>query len=177
MSDTPPFWKDKGLAELSESEWEALCDGCGRCCLNKLEDIDTGEIAFTILACALLDADSCRCSDYPNRFQRVPDCLRLTPQTVADFAWLPPTCAYRLVAEGRDLYWWHPLVSGTPETVHLAGVSVRGRVVSEEGIPVEAYEDFVADWPGTTCEIVPYSVDAPAFERGDQFNDAEGNVK
>src|SRR5262245_44245188 len=110
---------------MSPSEWEALCDGCGRCCLVKLEDADTGKCHLTPLACRLLDIGSCRCSDYANRHQRMSDCVAIDPEAVRSLPWLPPTCAYRLVAEGRDLRWWHPLISGSPETVHQAGISVR----------------------------------------------------
>ena len=113
-----PFWRTKKLAEMSAVEWESLCDGCARCCLNKLEYEDTGEIAWTDVACRLLDGDSCRCRDYRAPPERVADCVALTPENVPELDWLPPTCGYRLVAEGRDLYWWHPLVSGDPETVH-----------------------------------------------------------
>jgi len=148
MAETAPFWRRKTLEEMTDAEWESLCDGCGRCCLNKLEDWDTGRIAWTNVACRLLDGDSCKCRDYPNRFATVPDCEQLTPEVVRSISWLPPTCGYRLVGEGRDLPWWHPLVSGDPDTVHAAGVSVRGRTVSEEGIPVEALEDHVVAWPG-----------------------------
>lgn len=147
-----PFWKTKSLGELSNAEWESLCDGCGRCCLNKLEDWDTGEIHWTNLACRLFDEARCRCTDYPNRFDKVPDCIQLTPENVARRGWLPPTCAYRLVAEGNDLRWWHPLVSGDPNTVHAAGISVRGRTVPEEGLEPEDYEDFVVEWPGADPE-------------------------
>lgn len=147
-ADEPPFWRTKRLDAMSRSEWESLCDGCGRCCLNKLEDIDTGEITWTEVACRLLDDATCRCRDYRNRQKLIPDCEKLTPQSVATLTWLPPTCAYRLVHEGRDLAWWHPLVSGDPMTVHYAGISVRGRTVSEEGIPTERLEDHAVDWPG-----------------------------
>ena len=146
--DDIPFWRAKDLEEMSDAEWESLCDGCGRCCLNKIEDIDTGEILWTDVACQLLDGESCRCKDYAKRQRKVPDCVRLTPKAVRTLAWLPPTCAYRLVAEGRDLYWWHPLVSGDPKTVHQAGVSVRGRTVSEIDYPVERLEERLAAWPG-----------------------------
>ncbi len=142
-----PFWKRRSLASMSDSEWESLCDGCARCCLNKLEDEDTGEIAWTSIRCRLLDAEACRCSDYEHRSDRVPDCIRLTPRNVTTLSWLPPTCAYRLIAEGRDLYWWHPLVSGDPETVHQAGISVRGRTVGESDIPLVDWEDYIVDWP------------------------------
>lgn len=142
-----PFWRRKRLDQMSDAEWESLCDGCARCCLNKLEDWDTGEIAWTDVACRLLDERTCRCRDYDNREKSVPDCIPLKPDSIASLGWLPSTCAYRLIAEGRDLYWWHPLVSDDPETVHSAGISVRGRVTSECDIPVEAYEDRIVEWP------------------------------
>ena len=137
---------------MSKSEWESLCDGCGRCCLNKLEYADTGEIAWTDIACRLFDDGTCRCVDYPNRSRIVPDCETLTPVKVRTLSWLPNTCAYRLVAEGHDLYWWHPLVSGDPETVHLAGISARHRTRSEDDIAVEDFEDYIVDWPGEIPE-------------------------
>ena len=142
-----PFWKTKRLDEMNLAEWESLCDGCGLCCLNKLEDWDTGDVVFTSVACRLLDGESCRCKDYPNRQATVPDCIQLTPQEVNDIHWLPPTCGYRLVRDGHDLYWWHPLVSGDPDTVHAAGISARGRTVSEEEVDVDDFEDFVVEWP------------------------------
>jgi uncharacterized cysteine cluster protein YcgN (CxxCxxCC family) len=150
MNDQP-FWRTKSLEEMNAGEWEALCDGCGRCCLNKLEDADTGAIAWTDVSCRLLDSQTCRCTNYPQRQALVPDCIPLTPETVRSLSWLPPTCGYRLVAEGRDLYWWHPLLSGDPETVHAAGISVRGRCVSEvfwppESLP-EILEDRIVRWP------------------------------
>jgi uncharacterized protein len=143
------FWKTKTLEEMSDVEWESLCDGCARCCLEKLEDEDTGKIYFTHIACRLLDAGLCTCKDYEHRSDKVPDCVRLTPQNVRTLNWLPPSCGYRLVAEGRDLYWWHPLISGDPNTVHEAGVSVRGRVVaSEEEVAAADLEDHIVRWPG-----------------------------
>lgn len=142
-----PYWRTKTLEEMDEREWERLCDGCARCCLNKLEDWDTGELHFTSVACTLLDDKTCRCRQYEQRIEIVPDCVPLTPQEVRTLAWLPATCAYRLVAEGRDLYWWHPLVSGDPETVHKAGISVRGKVVSEDDVGLEDYENFLVTWP------------------------------
>jgi uncharacterized cysteine cluster protein YcgN (CxxCxxCC family) len=126
------FWKSKTLEEMSAAEWEALCDGCGKCCLTKLEDEDTGEIHWTSVACRLFDCHECRCADYAHRFEKVEDCVRLTPANVRTIPWLPATCAYRLVAEGHDLYWWHPLVSGSRETVHQAGISMRGRITAGE---------------------------------------------
>ncbi len=146
--DETPFWRRLALKDMSQAQWESLCDGCARCCLNKLEDWDTGEIYWTEVACHLLDDESCRCADYPNRSVRVPDCVPLTPENVTELTWLPPTCGYKLVGEGRDLYWWHPLVSGDPETVHYAGISVRGRTVSENEVTVEDYQDHMVDWPG-----------------------------
>ena len=149
MSDDVPFWKAKTLAEMSEAEWESLCDGCGRCCLVKLEDEDDGRIYFTDIGCRLLDGDTCRCRDYPNRSARVDDCVRLTAKNLGELNWLPPTCAYRLLANGRDLYWWHPLVSGDPETVHAAGVSVRNRVSrDEDSLPEDKLADHIVAWPG-----------------------------
>ena len=143
-----PFWRRLTLEEMSADEWESLCDGCGRCCLNKLEDEDTGVIEWTSVACRLLDLDACSCSDYPNRQVHVPDCVKLTPEKARTVPWLPPTCAYRLVAEGKELYWWHPLVSGDRETVHQAGVSVRGRSVSELDAPLVTWERHIVKWPG-----------------------------
>lgn len=148
MSDMP-FWKVKSLEEMSDDEWESLCDGCGRCCLNKLEDWETGEIAWTNIGCTLLDGTSCRCKDYENRQATVPDCIRLTTEEVRKITWLPPTCAYKLVRDGQELYWWHYLVSGDRNTVHEAGISVRGRTVPEDGIDVEDYQDYLVDWPET----------------------------
>jgi len=127
-----PFWRRKAMSEMTRAEWESLCDGCGRCCLNKL-----------------LDCQSCKCSDYAHRQAKVKDCVRLTPRNIRRLKWLPPTCAYRLVAEGKDLAWWHPLVSGDPETVHTAGISVRGRVAaSEKDVPDEKLEEYIVAWPG-----------------------------
>lgn len=141
-----PFWKAKSLSEMTRSEWESLCDGCGRCCLHKLRDDDTDEIHWTEVACRLLDTSTALCSDYANRRSKVPDCVKLTPARLKRIDWLPPSCGYRLVAEGRDLPEWHPLVSGDRATVQEAGVSVAGRVVSERR--AGALEDHVVDWPG-----------------------------
>ena len=143
-----PFWRVKTLDRMTRGEWESLCDGCGKCCLIKLEDEDTGEIAFTDVACRLLDCGTARCRDYANRFERVPDCVKVAPDNIADLAFMPDSCAYRLLAEGQDLPDWHPLVSGDPETVHLAGMSVRDRVISETEIDDDQdYVDRIVDWP------------------------------
>jgi uncharacterized cysteine cluster protein YcgN (CxxCxxCC family) len=124
------FW-EKPLGELNRSEWEALCDGCGKCCLHKLEDADTGEVHATNVACKLLDTHSARCTNYRGRRAFVPDCIRLSASNVARMTWLPSTCAYRLRSEGKPLFDWHPLISGDPESVHRAGISVRGWTISE----------------------------------------------
>ena len=137
----PGFW-NLPLRQLTPAEWEALCDGCGKCCLAKLEDEDTGEIHWTSVACRLLDAGTCRCSDYANRLAKVEDCIGLTPANVRTISWLPATCAYRLVAEGRELAWWHPLVSGSADTVHQAGISVRGRITASESELAEPEDYF-----------------------------------
>jgi len=147
-ADAPPFWRVKTLEQMTRDEWESLCDGCARCCLVKLEDVDSGEIHFTDIGCKLLDAKTCRCRDYRRRQSRVPDCVKLTPETVRSLGWLPVSCAYRRLAEGRDLAWWHPLVSGTPETVRQAGVSAAGRVsASEDDLPTEDWVDRIVKWP------------------------------
>lgn len=144
----PRFWETKRLRDLSPNEWEALCDGCGKCCLNKLEDPDTREVALTRVSCRLLDDTTCRCAQYDIRHQFVPDCIVLTAANLSENAyWMPLTCAYRLLYEGRPLYDWHPLISGDPETVHAAGVSVRGRVVPEFEIPEEDWEDHIIEEP------------------------------
>ena len=147
-----PFWQRKTLEQLSKREWESLCDGCGRCCLNKYEE-DSGEILYTDVACKLLDTQSCRCSNYRQRQKLVPDCISLTPQTMRDMSCLPPTCGYRLVQEGKNLYWWHPLVSGRAETVHEAKISVRGRVVSELGLSEAEIEVRLVRWPQTKTAV------------------------
>lgn len=138
-----PYWQRKRLDEMSHREWEQLCDGCGRCCMLKLEDEDTDEIYLTRLSCKLLDIGQCRCTDYDNRHQKVPDCLSLTPKMVRELSWLPDTCAYRLVNEGQDLAWWHPLVSGSAETVHEAGISVRDWAMPETTARAEELHKYL----------------------------------
>ncbi len=140
-----PFWRHKTLAEMTRREWESLCDGCGKCCLLKVEYEDTGEVHATSVSCRLLDRDTCRCSDYPNRKRHVPDCILLTPDMVGNLSWLPSTCAYRVLSEGGDLAWWHPLVSGDPETVHEAGISIRQRTISEDEAG-DDLQDWIVDW-------------------------------
>jgi len=130
-----PFWKTKSLSEMSEEEWESLCDGCGLCCRLKLEDGHTGEVVYTSIACRLLDIETCRCREYEDRQRLLPQCLRLTPENVKELSWLPGSCAYRLLAEGHDLPSWHPLLTGDPESPHRSGFTVRDRVISEEDLP------------------------------------------
>jgi len=128
----PRYWETKPLAAMNREEWEALCDGCGKCCLHKLEDEDTGELAPTNVACRLLDRRTGRCKDYRNRRAHVPDCVRLTPEKLKTIDWLPSTCAYRLLADGQPLHDWHPLETGDPDSVRRAGQSVSGWTVSED---------------------------------------------
>lgn len=150
MSDAlrPRFWQDIALEDLTRPEWEALCDGCGKCCLNKLEDDETGEVALTRIACRLLDGNTCRCTQYPIRHQFVPECIVLTPETLErHLYWLPQTCAYRLRHQGQALHDWHPLNSGDPESVHRAGVSVRGLTLPEFEVDEDDWEDHIIEEP------------------------------
>ncbi len=142
----PRFWERVPLDKMTPAEWEALCDGCGKCCLNKLEDAETGEVWFTRIACRLFDDASCQCSNYQIRKRIVPECVVLTPDTLDQIAyWMPASCAYRRLNEGRGLAEWHPLISGDPETVHAAGISIRGRTLGEFEIPEEDWEDYIID--------------------------------
>ena len=144
------FWETVRPENMTANEWEALCDGCGKCCLNKLEDEDTQEVALTRVACRLLDDTTCRCGQYGLRKTLVPECIQLSPTTMPDIAYfMPRTCAYRLLHEGKQLFWWHYLVSGDPNTVHEAGVSVRGITVPEFEVPEDEWEDYIIEEPGT----------------------------
>ena len=140
------YWREKTLQQMSQAEWEALCDGCARCCMIKLQDDETDEVHYTALVCDLLDVEACRCTRYPERHTLVPDCVVLTPQRAKDFRWLPRSCAYRTLAEGRELAWWHPLVSGSIDTVHQAGISVRGKVMPETAVHVDEQEAMIVNW-------------------------------
>ncbi|MBO27567.1 MAG: hypothetical protein CML61_02215 [Rhodobacteraceae bacterium] len=144
----PRYWETTPLNKMTAQEWEALCDGCGKCCLNKLEDEDSGEVALTSVACRLLDDATCRCAHYENRHQFVPDCIVLRPDNLDEHAyWMPRTCAYRLLWEGRPLYDWHPLISGRAGSVHEAGISVQHSTVSEFDTPFEEWEDHLIEEP------------------------------
>jgi hypothetical protein len=140
------FWETKTLAEMSDQEWESLCDGCARCCMVKLEDEDTGEIHFTSVVCHLLDDDTCQCSRYPQRHELVDDCIQIDAQNIATVRWLPGSCAYRRLSEGRGLADWHPLISGSPASVVEAGMSVRGNVVSEAAVHPSELESHIIRW-------------------------------
>lgn len=144
-----PFWKTKSLHEMTREEWESLCDGCARCCLHKLEDEDTSEVHYTAVVCQYLNEPDCSCTRYTERTTLVPDCVQLTPIGALDYDWLPISCAYRVVAEGRELEWWHPLISGSSETVHEAGISVRGKCLSERHVHPDEYEDQIITWVET----------------------------
>ena len=141
-----PFWKQKTLKQMSSEEWESLCDGCGKCCLHKLQDEEDDQVYYTNVACRYLDHFDCRCKDYENRAALVPDCITLTPADVDEFQWLPGSCAYRLVAEGKDLPAWHHLISGSTKTVHIEDASVAGRVIAEGKVDPDDYEEHVIHW-------------------------------
>ena len=140
------FWKEKSLSEMNAMEWESLCDGCARCCLHKLEDEDSDEVHYTAVVCRYLDEAVCRCTEYEKRSVLVPDCVQLTPVGALDYGWLPSSCAYRTLAEGRDLEWWHPLVSGTRLTVETAGISIKGKCTSEQHVHPDSYEEQIITW-------------------------------
>ncbi|QIE45466.1 YcgN family cysteine cluster protein [Pseudohalocynthiibacter aestuariivivens] len=144
----PRFWETVSLQRMTRAEWEALCDGCGKCCMNKLEDEDTGEVALTRVACRLFDDTTCRCAQYPIRHQFVPECIVLKPANMdANLYWMPDTCAYKLLWQGKPLFDWHPLISGDPETVHAAGVSMQSRTVPEFAIDEDDWEDHIIEEP------------------------------
>ncbi|WP_085785683.1 YcgN family cysteine cluster protein [Ketogulonicigenium robustum] len=151
MSDAPlrpRFWEAFPLEKMTPAEWEAVCDGCGKCCLNKIEDEDSGEVFLTNVACRLLDNATCRCTKYPNRHDFVPECIVLTPRTLRkNLYWLPQTCAYRLLHEGNPLYPWHHLISGDANAVHKAGVSAAGMTVSELSVDDDDWEDHIIEEP------------------------------
>ena len=140
------YWETTPLAKMTAPEWEALCDGCGKCCLNKIEYEDTGEVEYTSVACKLLDGETCRCLQYPIRHQFVPGCVRLSPKTLPKVIyWMPSTCAYRLLYEGKPLLEWHPLITGDPESTHKAGASVRGWTVSEVEIDEDDWDKYLIE--------------------------------
>ncbi|MCR9146911.1 MAG: YcgN family cysteine cluster protein [Rhodobacteraceae bacterium] len=144
----PRFWETKPLGRMTRHEWEALCDGCGKCCLNKLEDEDTGEVELTRVACRLFDDATCRCARYETRHRFVPECITLSVNNIEkSLYWLPETCAYKLLWNGQPLYDWHPLISGTAQSVHDAGVSMQHRTVSESGLHEDEWEDHVIEEP------------------------------
>lgn len=145
---TEPFWKTKTLEEMTPDEWEAVCDGCAKCCLVKLEDEETGDIAYTRLHCRLLDGQTCRCSNYAERKTLVPDCIRLTPKALTEIKWMPDTCAYKLLQNGEPLPQWHHLVCGDRQAIHEAGHSVRGQTHNEDDVDEDDLGDWVIDWNG-----------------------------
>lgn len=143
------FWESKSLAQMSKEEWESLCDGCARCCMIKLQDEDTDEVHYTSIVCDLLDQHNCQCTAYPKRHSLVEDCVVLTYERVEEFHWLPKSCAYRTLAEGRPLAWWHPLVSGSRETVHEAEISVQGKVTAQSEVDEDDEQDMIIRWVET----------------------------
>lgn len=145
-TDRERFWLTKSLAEMTLEEWESLCDGCARCCLYKVQYRDTGEVYYTNVACRLLDGRRCRCTSYEQRTRLVPHCLVLTPAKAGELQWLPTTCAYHRLAVGVGLEWWHPLVSGDPNTVYKAGISVHGKVVPEQCVDLDHLEEYIFYW-------------------------------
>ena len=146
MSKSEPFWQQKTLKEMTNEEWESLCDGCGKCCLHKLLDEEDETVYYTQVACKLLDITQCRCNNYPERKKLVPQCVELSLQDVEEFHWLPKTCAYRLLFEGKPLPEWHPLITGDPNSVHTAKQSIKGRAISEHIVLQEDLEYHIINW-------------------------------
>ncbi len=146
MAAVPEWWNAKSLEELTPPEWEALCDGCAKCCLHKLEDEETGEVFYTKVRCRYLNEEACQCTDYANRSVLVPNCISLNMANVDEFEWLPSSCAYRLRANNQDLPEWHPLVSGSKMSVHEANISIRGRAISDEYVHPDGFEEHIVNW-------------------------------
>jgi uncharacterized cysteine cluster protein YcgN (CxxCxxCC family) len=140
------FWKSKSFSEMTSTEWESLCDGCAKCCLVKLQDEETDEVAYTNVACRFLNTKTCQCKEYEKRIELVPLCTKLTPERVDEFFWLPETCAYRLVAEGKDLPKWHHLISGSKSTIHAQGVSMKNKTFSEANVHEDHLEEYIIHW-------------------------------
>lgn len=137
------FWNIKALDQMSRTEWESLYDGCARCCMHKFQDEKTGKVSYTYISCRFLDTQQCKCTIYNDPYINNQKCKKISPNNIRHLTWLPETCAYRLVAEKKDLKWWHPLVSGDPDTVHLAGISVRSIAVPEENVHPDDMEEFI----------------------------------
>ena len=146
MVAAQPFWRVKSLDAMTQEEWESVCDGCGKCCLHKLEDEESGDVFYTGVACQYLDLNTCKCGEYEQRKSLVPDCITLKLEDVDHLFWLPETCAYRLLAEGKPLFDWHPLVSGDRNSVHKAGISVKGKAISESQVDLDDLEEHVVNW-------------------------------
>lgn len=144
--DSTPFWESKSLQEMTQREWESLCDGCGKCCLHKLEDEDTGEVFYTRVVCRYLDQEACRCTVYDKRKKLVPDCVILKPDNLEDLDWMPGTCAYRLLHEGKPLPVWHPLLSGNRDAIIASDITVTGKVISEEFVHESGFEEHLIEW-------------------------------
>jgi len=142
-----PFWESKSIVDMTRQEWESLCDGCARCCLIKLEDEDDGSIHYTNVVCDLLNLEICRCTEYETRSKLVPECVVVTTDNLDQLHWMPSTCAYRLLWEGKVLPDWHPLITGDPDSVHLAGISVRGRVYKQHEIDEDELQEYIVNWP------------------------------
>ena len=144
------FW-ELPLDSLNRAEWEALCDGCARCCLSKLQDEDSGEVVYTRVVCRYLDQGQCRCTEYKRRQELVPDCLVLTPENLPHLDWIPDTCAYKLREQGLPLPDWHPLLSGSREAMEAAGIPVTGKVISEDHVHEDGMEEHVIRWVNAAC--------------------------